>query len=352
VHQSREEAIEAIARQAASEAARPGTLSVTVSTNEDVAALNEATRRLRVIAGEVEDARTATGIDGVRIGTGDRIVTRRNDALRGVANRESWTVKAVSEDGSMLAVEGRRQVRLEADYVAEAVQLGYGVTDYGNQGVTTDRSVTLLGEATSAGGLYVSLTRGRFDNVVHLVAENERRAREQLLAAAGRDRADRGLEAARRRAEEHALPPPRRAVEEPRPHDAERAILERVRRRRRPSGVPGSEESTWRSAAELDRAAAAIEARLAEGLEAAREMPVMSEQGLSGARAADEAAAATARAEADRHRGEIARLEGRPGLDRARGTGGVAIRDLRVTRGETSRRFPLFARHSPRFHTT
>jgi hypothetical protein len=47
---------------------------------------------------------------GERIGIGDRVATRRNDADFGVANRQTWTVAGVGDDGS-LALRGRGRVR-------------------------------------------------------------------------------------------------------------------------------------------------------------------------------------------------------------------------------------------------
>ena len=108
-----------------------------------------------------------------------------------------------------MAVKGKeRYVQLSAEYVASAVQLGYAATDYGNQGVTADRSATWVGPATSAGGLYVGASRGRWKNTVHVVAEGpEQKPGTSWPAAVRRDRADRGLEAARARAEAEALRP-------------------------------------------------------------------------------------------------------------------------------------------------
>lgn len=171
---------------------------MTVATNSDARKVNQAVRDLRVAAGQVDDARVAVGVDGERIGVGDRIVTRRNDTAVGVANRETWTVEAVTGDGAVLAVGGGggRHVRLDAEYVAGHTQLAYATTDYGNQGVTADRSVTWVSDATTAGGLYVGATRGRYANTLHVVASDPDDARRRLVAAIGRDRADRGLDAA------------------------------------------------------------------------------------------------------------------------------------------------------------
>ena len=243
VHQSREEAVAAMAAEAAREAGREGALAVTVATNADAAELNQAVRAARVAAGEVDDTAVATGMDGARIGAGDRVVTRRNDTAAGVANREPWTVSAVNEDGSVVVRAKDRHVQLPAEYVASAVQLGYAATDYGNQGVTADRSATWVGPATSAGGLYVGASRGRWENTVHVVAEGPDEARDILAAAVRRDRADRGLEAARARAEAEALRP--------------------APRRQRPVVVPEG----WRSPTELAAALRRVEATLAQRLE-------------------------------------------------------------------------------------
>jgi len=78
----------------------------------------------------------------------------------------------------------------EPAYVASAAQLGYATTDYGNQGVTTERSLTWVGEATSAAGLYVGATRGRYGNTVHVVADGLDDARAEIVAPGrGRDHA-------------------------------------------------------------------------------------------------------------------------------------------------------------------
>ena len=96
VHPSHAQAVDAIAAQVASCAGREGALAVTVATNSDARRINRAVRDLRVAAGVVDDSRVAAGVGGERVGVGDRIVTRRNSTAIGVANREAWTVEAVS----------------------------------------------------------------------------------------------------------------------------------------------------------------------------------------------------------------------------------------------------------------
>ena len=176
--------------------------AVTTATNDEARTLNEHIRQHRVTAGEVDDTRTAFGSDGLPIGAGDVIQTRRNDAAVGVANRQTWTVQQVTENGDVLAVETgnarkqQRTVRLPADYVAEHAHLAYAVTAYGVQGTTVDVSHTVLSDALDAAGVYVGMTRGRHTNVLHVVATDLADAREQFTEALTRDRADRGLNAA------------------------------------------------------------------------------------------------------------------------------------------------------------
>lgn len=193
VHQSAEDAHLAIAR-----AARAGD-AVTTATNDEARALNTSIRDVRVRHGAVDNAHTTHGSDGLPIGAGDVIQTRRNHAELGVANRQTWSVQQVTLDGGVWAIEAgtdrhhQRGVRLPAAYVAEHTHLAYAATSYGVQSATTPAAHTLLSDGLDAAGLYVGMTRGRHRNTVHLVAADEADAREQFTAALQRDRADRGL---------------------------------------------------------------------------------------------------------------------------------------------------------------
>src|SRR5690606_7823194 len=73
---------------------------------------------------------------------------------------------------------------------------------YGVQGATVPASHTILTGSTSAASVYVGMTRGRESNLLHVVAEDLDQARVQFVAAMERDRADRGLADATRRAAE------------------------------------------------------------------------------------------------------------------------------------------------------
>jgi hypothetical protein len=117
-------------------------------------------------------------------------------------------VTRIDDDGSIWVTEpasghGKpRTVHLPAEYVAEHAHLSYASTAYGVQGATVAASHTVVSESMSAAGLYVGLTRGRQTNLLHVVAADLADAREQFTDAIRRDRADRGLTHATKKAAE------------------------------------------------------------------------------------------------------------------------------------------------------
>ncbi|MDR1186558.1 MAG: relaxase domain-containing protein [Bifidobacteriaceae bacterium] len=172
--------------------------AVTVATNQEAAEFNGRIRARRVAARLVDDTATVTGNDGLSIGAGDLIQTRRNDNHLGVANRQTWTVQQVQDSAVWAREAGAargtpRLARLPVEYVNDHAHLAYAATAYGVQGATVPASHTILADAISAAGLYVGMTRGRAANLLHVVAENLADARAQFIEAMGRDRADRGL---------------------------------------------------------------------------------------------------------------------------------------------------------------
>lgn len=202
LHASSDEVREHIAQQ------RNDGDAVTVTSNDEAARINDRIRDERTRRGLGDDTTTAIGSDSLRIGRGDLIQTRKNDTALGVANRQQWIVQHITADGTVTAREassGRklpRTVRLPADYISEHAHLSYAVTAYGVQGATVAGSHTILTDATSAAGMYVGMTRGRNENLLHIVAGNLAEARVQFIEAMERDRTDRGLAAATQRAVE------------------------------------------------------------------------------------------------------------------------------------------------------
>ena len=187
--------------------ATPGD-AVTVATNEEARELNTRIQAARLERGELDHIRTVTGSDGLDIGAGDVIQARKNDTTIGVANRQTFTVQHVTDDGTVYAVENgtdrKRQqtVRLPAEYVGEHAHLAYASTAYGVQGTTTNTAHTVLGDGLDGAGTYVGMTRGRGKNALHIIATDPEDAREQFVQAVERDRADRGLDAATQDARE------------------------------------------------------------------------------------------------------------------------------------------------------
>ena len=178
---------------------------VMADTCEQVAALNGAIRDRLVAAGRVQDTAAITTQAGERIGVGDRVATRRNDRALQVANRDTWTLTGIADDGTATVTGSAGQKRvLPPSYVRQQVELAYASTSYGAQGETTSVGHLLLGEHTGAAGAYVGMTRGRDTNIAHLVAESIEDARAQWVAAFSRDRADLGPAHAARLAAEQA----------------------------------------------------------------------------------------------------------------------------------------------------
>lgn len=182
--------------------------AVTVASNDEARTVNSSIRDVRVTRGEVDDRRTVFGSDGLPISVGDLIQTRKNRTDLGVANRQQWVVQHIADDGTLSVLEAgsvrKRQctVHLPAEYVGEHAHLSYAATAYGVQGSTVEGSHTLLTYSTGAASVYVGMTRGRNENLLHVVAEDQAEARAQFVAAMERDRADRGLADATQRAAE------------------------------------------------------------------------------------------------------------------------------------------------------
>jgi conjugative relaxase-like TrwC/TraI family protein len=187
---------------------------VLADTREHVTSLNAAIRdqrRANTTTGDPADspyspdeAHSVVTARGERLRLADRVATRRNDPDLGVANRQTWTVTGIGEDGG-LTLRGRGRDRpVPAEYAARFVDLAYATTVHGAQGDTVEVAHVALGDTTGAAAAYVAMTRGRRSNVAHLVAETVQDARNQWVAVFGRDRADLGPTHARRLAADAA----------------------------------------------------------------------------------------------------------------------------------------------------
>jgi ATP-dependent exoDNAse (exonuclease V) alpha subunit len=197
VHASEVERTAALAAIGA-DGAEDGDQLVITDTRDHVSELNATIRDRRHPVGE--QSAELTTRRGERIGLGDRVATRRNDRDLAVANRDTWTVAAVGDDGSLLVTGHAGRRTLPASYVNEHVELAFTTTAYGAQGETVDSAHLALGETTGAASAYVGMTRGRHRNVAHIVAESADDARSQWVDVFNRDRADLGPRHAAERA--------------------------------------------------------------------------------------------------------------------------------------------------------
>ena len=101
MHRSTDDACEDIAAATTEAIEATRTVAATVVTNDEARALNDRIRVQRLTRGEVEDTTTTTGKDGLPIGVGDVIATRKNDSTLRVANRQTWAVHSISSDGTV-----------------------------------------------------------------------------------------------------------------------------------------------------------------------------------------------------------------------------------------------------------
>ena len=189
----------------ASDVERTSTLAVAGATGdlviadrrEQVADLNATIREQR--SGQ-QSGHFFTTASGERLGVGDRVATRRNNPDLQVANRQTWTITEIGDDGGLVLRGRGREHAIPVEYAKDYVELAYATTVHGAQGDTVDRAHVALSETTGAAATYVAMTRGRESNTAHLVAESVEDARQQWIDTFSRDRADLGPARARRQA--------------------------------------------------------------------------------------------------------------------------------------------------------
>ena len=178
-----------------------GLVSVLIAeTHDDVTALNGRARADLILNKTLNPDREVELRDGTAAGVGDTIITRLNKrelrTLVGrdwVRNGDIWTVTAVGDDGTITiardygtgttvgddgTIKARRRGRrfggsivLPASYVAEHVDLGYAVTAYRAQGITTDSTHVLVEPTSTRETFYVAMTRGRHANHAYVTLD-------------------------------------------------------------------------------------------------------------------------------------------------------------------------------------
>ena len=160
-----------------------GRVSVLIAPdNETVQMLNERAQADRVSLGDVDAERTLLIRDGLRAGSGDIVIARRNDRSirddRGEFLRNGALLEVTGVDSRQGALNAIRKdtgaaLLLPSSYVESSLELGYATTAHRSQGLTVDTGHTVVtpGRLTRE-LLYVSMTRGRHSNTAY-VSEND-----------------------------------------------------------------------------------------------------------------------------------------------------------------------------------
>ena len=149
-------------------------------TRDLVSELNQQARAHRLDGIDPADVAAAGPVrrlaDGNEASIGELIITRENDrrlrtsATDWVKNGDRWTVLEIHDGGDLTVqhTQHGRTVRLPADYVAKATELGYACTVHTAQGVTADTMHGLATGTESRQQLYTMMTRGAHANHVYL----------------------------------------------------------------------------------------------------------------------------------------------------------------------------------------
>jgi hypothetical protein len=213
-----------------------GIVAITTASSGTARAINVEIQRRR---NPHQRGPSVTLADGTGVFVRDQVATRRNDASlvapggTSVRNRQTWTVTAIDQDGSMTVTDAQRgDVRLTTRYVARHVELGWAVTGYGTQGVTVDHGICVVEPASTRAGVYVAITRGRDRNVAWIVDRTGLEDPEEAFAVTiARPPNVRSAHAVRDQLHRAAgVTPPEHATQTALPDDPARRMAERLHR--------------------------------------------------------------------------------------------------------------------------
>ena len=169
---------------------------------DTVSLLNNRAHQDRVAAGHVDPATEIPAADGVRVGVGDVVLTRRNNRRllttggQQVRNGDRWTITATHPDGAVTVLRdhtgrgagsGEELVRLPAGYVREHLELGYANTIHRAQGVTVDHAHVLVTPGMSREAVYVAMTRGSDSNQLYVPLDTPDHGHDEIHDPGRRD---------------------------------------------------------------------------------------------------------------------------------------------------------------------
>jgi conjugative relaxase-like TrwC/TraI family protein len=201
-----------------------------------VAKRNVEVERLNATARELVKAEGRLGAEEIVVGgspfaAGDLLITRVNDRVAGIYNRERWEVAQVDAERGRIVLDGidqARRVEVGPDYLdrttlggdAPALQHAYAVTTYCAQGTTVDRAYVMFDPSMDKQEIYVATSRTREQTYLYATPEIQAERSEyaptgperdpiaHLGEAAERDRAQTAAHDEALRAELRKLPRP------------------------------------------------------------------------------------------------------------------------------------------------
>jgi conjugative relaxase-like TrwC/TraI family protein len=212
VTEDRNEAMQTLIRSWKREGAtNPKDNLILASTNGDTTVLNRMAQVHRMLQGTL--GKGSLTVEGSDIHHGDRLLFTRNSKRYGVKNGSLGTVVGVDTRHRILTVkldDGKHVLIPTEDY--SHLKLGYAVTTYKSQGVTTENAFVLLGGPTQDRELsYVQASRARGTTHFFLdrldAGENLREICKQLERSRQKDLAHDILEREGREDRERQLPP-------------------------------------------------------------------------------------------------------------------------------------------------
>jgi conjugative relaxase-like TrwC/TraI family protein len=182
-----------------------------------VAKRNAEVERLNATARELMRSEGRLGNEEIEVGeahfaAGDQAITRVNDRVNDIYNRERWQVAEVDPERGRIVLDGidqARTVEVGPDYLTQttlggdvpALQHAYAVTTYCAQGTTVDRAYVMADPSMDKQELYVATSRSREETYLYATPEiqaerseyapkpPERDAIGHIAEAAERDRA-------------------------------------------------------------------------------------------------------------------------------------------------------------------
>lgn len=152
---------------------------IVVDTATEAASISARCQRLLASNGLLGET-AGVGVSQTPIHVGDLVQTRLNtntiatsDGSR-VLNRDVWCITGNNANGDLQATHTRTAVTAEipASYAHNHVVLAYATTIAGAQGRTLDTGHVLVTPHTTAGALYVGMTRGRQANHAYVITDS------------------------------------------------------------------------------------------------------------------------------------------------------------------------------------